>query len=340
MNKFINIEDIKVVEFELTSMCNASCVGCIRHTSDTERKIYSNKAIEKQSIEFDLLVHIFDTLPNMRTISCVGTISDPLMYTRFLDLMKMVHERNIGSHVHTNGSLRRKEIWAELGRMSQSKKNNMVFSIDGLEDTNWIYRRGTNWDKIMENARAYIAAGGYATWKFIRFDHNEHQIEKARQRATDMGFSEFIVNRNLTPHLGDVRAYTKVKEPIPSVDQEGPLRLDGWWQSRYKDTCIKCKAQEKGNIFIDYTGEVFPCCWVANHKYHHKQHYKKMLEKYGIQSLYEYSLRDILNNQFYGNDLVESWSRNVDNEDPPMRACLQTCTKPRDVTQQWHNLKD
>ena len=46
------------------------------------------------------------------------------------------------------------------------------FAIDGLEDTNHIYRRNTDWVKIVQNATAYIAAGGRAEWDFIVFAHN------------------------------------------------------------------------------------------------------------------------------------------------------------------------
>ena len=54
------------------------------------------------------------------------------------------------------------------------RKNDLaIFSIDGLSDTTYLYRRRTNFEKIMENAEAYIF-GGIARWDFIVFKHNEH----------------------------------------------------------------------------------------------------------------------------------------------------------------------
>jgi hypothetical protein len=44
-----------------------------------------------------------------------------------------------------------------------------------LEDTNHLYRENVEWKKIMENARAFISAGGTAHWDMLIFDHNKHQ---------------------------------------------------------------------------------------------------------------------------------------------------------------------
>ena len=43
----------------------------------------------------------------------------------------------------------------------------------------------------MENAQAFIDAGGRARWDFIVFAHNEHQVEDAEALAKKMGFEKF-----------------------------------------------------------------------------------------------------------------------------------------------------
>ena len=43
----------------------------------------------------------------------------------------------------------------------------------------------------MNNARAFIEAGGRAHWDMLVFDYNQHQIDQCRTLASDMGFKFF-----------------------------------------------------------------------------------------------------------------------------------------------------
>jgi hypothetical protein len=65
------------------------------------------------------------------------------------------------------------------------------FNIDGVEDTNHLYRRNTDFNKIIANATAYINAGGRAVWNYIIFEHNQHQVEQARELSIKLRFKDF-----------------------------------------------------------------------------------------------------------------------------------------------------
>ena len=69
-----------------------------------------------------------------------------------------------------NGSARSKSWWCDPAQKSDLIVVN--FSIDGLADTTHLYRVNSNFAKIMENAKAFIDAGGNARWYFIEFEHN------------------------------------------------------------------------------------------------------------------------------------------------------------------------
>jgi sulfatase maturation enzyme AslB (radical SAM superfamily) len=114
--------------------------------------------------------------------------------------------------IHSNGSLRNTAWWSELGNILSRETDRCYFSIDGLADTNHIYRVNTLFDKIMENAKAFIKNGGKAHWEYIVFEHNEHQVEEARNTAMDLGFVSFrekvsrrfklVPNTNVRPPKG------------------------------------------------------------------------------------------------------------------------------------------
>lgn len=70
-----------------------------------------------------------------------------------------------------------------------------VFAIGGLQDTHSLYRRGTDFKTVLRNAQAFIRAGGTATWAFVIFKHNEHQVEEARRLSREMGFLSFRLKK-------------------------------------------------------------------------------------------------------------------------------------------------
>ena len=157
------------------------------------------------------------------------------------------------------------------------------FGIDGLADTNHLYRRGVEWERLMENVRAFRSADGRAEWDFLVFRHNEHQVEAARTLAAELGFASFSAKRTRR-FLRDGRRTDR--QPVHSARNgaveyflEEPRDL-AWqndavqaaateWSSpeeyaRYlEETPIACRAVAQGEIYVSAQGEVFPCCWLA-----------------------------------------------------------------------------
>ena len=75
--------------------------------------------------------------------------------------------------LHTNGGARTPEWWSELP-IAMGKNHDVIFGIDGLEDTHSLYRVDTDFNKIIENATTFISNGGEAEWHMLVFKHNEH----------------------------------------------------------------------------------------------------------------------------------------------------------------------
>ena len=71
-----------------------------------------------------------------------------------------------------------------------------MFDLDGTDnETQNMYRIGTDFDKIIKNAEAFISGGGCAVWKMIPFDFNEELVETAKMLAAEHGFDKFQRNR-------------------------------------------------------------------------------------------------------------------------------------------------
>ena len=195
-----NFEKINSFQVETSTYCNVACPLCPRHFMGTSivRPTLRQRHIlypqwEKFLNDMDPFVHKNHN-PSLVFCGCHG---DPAMTPDWEPIISESAKRYWTIDVETNGSMWKPEVWGNIGKamgeaeQKQGVEKVMTFSIDGLEDTNKLYRIGIKHDKVMANAKAYIEAGGKARWKFIVFKHNEHQVEQARQIAKDMGFWEF-----------------------------------------------------------------------------------------------------------------------------------------------------
>jgi len=176
--------------------------------------------------------------------------------------------------IHTNGSARTIDWWKDLAKALPSN-HRVVFAIDGLADTHSIYRVGTHFDKIIENAQAFMSAGGIAEWCFIKFKHNEHQVEEVKKYAEEKGFQLFSM-KNSSRFVG--KPYFEVfdKQGIPIYNIEPPsdsnmnfisMDIIKNYKSIVENSEINCYALEMKEIYIDAHQHVYPCCYLASTPY-------------------------------------------------------------------------
>ena len=188
-------EDIRTVHLEMTELCNASCPMCARNLNGGE----VSPLLHDAELTISDIEQIFpvDFVKQLNRIYMCGNYGDPAVAKDTLEAFAYFREHNPKANLsmHTNGSVKRPEWWAELAEVI-NKKGHVVFGLDGLEDTNHLYRQGTVWKNIMRNVEAFIAAGGRARWDYIVFNHNEHQVEEARALAERMGFEKFNIKKS------------------------------------------------------------------------------------------------------------------------------------------------
>lgn len=189
---------IQGVHWEPSDKCNSMCPMCPRY----DRQGFENSALANTEWTLDNFIKAWPeefTTNLIKILSC-GNFGDPCACRDFSKIYQYIREINprIILACNTNGSLRTPDWWYNLGsvmRKEQNRSNYCTFSLDGLEDTNHLYRRKTNFKKVIENAQAFIDAGGIAHWDFIVFKHNEHQVEEAKELAKKMGFENFNIKK-------------------------------------------------------------------------------------------------------------------------------------------------
>jgi sulfatase maturation enzyme AslB (radical SAM superfamily) len=171
-----NYKRKKSVHIELSSHCNLSCPGCSR------TKLLAEKKLQHFSLSVDDVKNILSLNPDIRTIVFSGAISDPIYYK---DIFKVIEHINSLENrprliFSTNGSGKKSDWWIEFGRLL-TKEDIVNFAVDGLEDTNKIYRVGSDWQSIMNGIQTLRAANTELPirWVYCVFEHNYHQVLEA-----------------------------------------------------------------------------------------------------------------------------------------------------------------
>jgi MoaA/NifB/PqqE/SkfB family radical SAM enzyme len=269
--------EIKIIHLEITSKCNARCPQCPRNINGG----ITNPNLPLTELYLDHIKKLL--LPNfikqLDELFMCGNYGDPIVARDTLPVFNYLRHWNSSMKlmIHTNGSAKTTKWWREIASFGCTVR----FGIDGLEDTNHIYRRGTNWSTIVNNAKAFIKSGGNAEWCFIVFKHNEHQIDEAKKLAENMGFKKFIVKRTKRFHYlkNSAKLQTDVLsrdgtfeyfiEP-PSDDEYQVASNESLYNDngdKYLDhllsTQINCQSASKQMIFISAEGLIFPCCYLG-----------------------------------------------------------------------------
>lgn len=182
--------DIKTVHLEVTDKCNAACPMCARNINGGE----DNPQLPEVELSLADVKTMFpvEFIKQLDRLYMCGNYGDPIAAKDTLEIFQYFREHNskMMLSLHTNGSAKSTEWWSNLATVLGTK-GYVVFSVDGLEDTNHLYRQNTVFSKIMTNAQAFIDAGGRARWDYIVFAHNEHQVEEAEELSKKMKFEKF-----------------------------------------------------------------------------------------------------------------------------------------------------
>ena len=260
----ISLEQIQEIEFELSSYCNASCPLCPRNLFGHNRDLgYIKTHLTPKQIQSI----VQPIAPQLNKVIFEGNFGDPLANP---DIEKIIDLFDTPITICTNGYFRNKVFWENLAQKNVTVK----FGIDGVDkQTHERYRRGTNFDRIILNAKNFINSGGTAVWKMIKFDFNTHQIEQAKLLSQSLGFARFELvdhGRNNGPVFDDAGNLVDVLGNFQgSVDLEHYNSLVDHGEMLLEDIdipcvdTIKCYSKKHKSIYVSSTGDVYPCCFMG-----------------------------------------------------------------------------
>lgn len=356
----MNIDDIERIELEISSDCNAACPGCAR-TQNLDLFTPQNLTLEQIKTWLPDRRHIED-----KRFKLCGVLGDPIVNPECMEITEWLLDHGGYIHYSTNGGRNPAEWWHKLGQLSalhEKERLKVHFCVDGHRETNHIYRAKTVYDVIDRNMQAYhdggVAVGGYAqaSWIYIIFDHNEHELEAAEKRAEELDFRfatrtgmrnsyhEWVTKIHKKDHK-EKRVVTEEKkitttgakehskkEVVAELDKfietykEEPKRVDENHAQEIVNS-ISCKYYHDKEIFVAANSTLWPCCFLWDSAFKNKE---GIMDKYSSfekdwNNLRVHSIEDILATDYYKQTLADSW-------DPKhnlhVTRCIKTCAKNR-----------
>jgi len=267
---------------EPTSKCTLECPLCDR--------TWFYETFKKRNLHEINVDNIVNFVGVNATVSMCGNNGDPIYHSEFLELCQKFKNNNCRLSISTNGSAKTETWWQKLKNIL-TKDDCITFALDGLEDTNHLYRKNAKWDSIMTAVKILKDNDFKMIWQFIPFKHNQHQIYDASNLSKELGFDEFkllpsdrwLGNKELMPD----------KEYIDNYhEHQKAVLIDKNYESGMEPNCLKNELPSN-NLYIDSEGDFYPCCWMGTYRYRYKSVFSPKQKQFNIK---DNTLKQILEN--------------------------------------------
>lgn len=335
---------MKKVELEITSDCNAACPGCAR--------TLNKESLQINSFTLQDLQRIFPVADYTGVeFKFCGVLGDPAMNVECIDMVEYLTGLGGYCELSTNGGVQTAEWWERMGKISFKHPGlvHIHFCIDGHKETNHIYRVNTKWNVVERNIAAYAqtAPDHTATWIYIIFDHNEHELEIAKTHATVLGF-DFATRtgmrnsyHNWIAQLGKknqqqnkvitttgFKEHSKkevVKELDKFINEYKVKKVDKKKTNEILNTIV-CKYIHENEIFIASDQTMWPCCFLWDSAFKNREGIIDKLNQFepNWNSLKYHSIDQISQHIWFKELLAASWDPE---HELHFTRCIKTCAK-------------
>jgi len=241
---------------DVCSLCNLRCPLCptgIRLDSNRKGKITLEqfKRVVDQVAPWIFDLHLYNW-------------GEPFLNRDIFGIIKYAKSKNVRVLISTHLN-HFPDGWER--KMVASGLDVLMISLDGAsQETYEQYRVGGVFERVIKNIRHIVAekkrrkvSRPFIEWRFLVMRHNEHEQDKARAMAEEIGVDRIVFEPVRVNMYLDI--FTPVSELIESDLDWLPMS-----DRRYDHDTRSLKApqgrcpQPWRWVSIDWDGDVFPCC--------------------------------------------------------------------------------
>jgi radical SAM protein with 4Fe4S-binding SPASM domain len=265
---------------DICNACNLRCPLCATGVGALGRT--------QGSMSFEEYRAIFDKVKRDALVVSLYNHGEPFLNKDVFDIIEYTAQNNVGSQVSSNFN------WPMLidpRDIVNSGLEYVTVSLDGVSQESYEkYRVGGEIAQVIDNMRGLLAAREalgsrtpFVEWQFIVFQHNEHEMDEARELAEKWGVDLLrFVAPGVPPEMMDdpeLRAKWMPRDPLFSERNPEEAADRGYVYDR---TCFYLYR----SMAIYYGGGVTPCCFSHDQK-----------DDFG--NIHEQSVAEIWNNDRY-----------------------------------------
>jgi MoaA/NifB/PqqE/SkfB family radical SAM enzyme len=314
---------------EISSKCTLKCPRCARQEVPNS---LINTELDLEFFKRNFTPQFI--LSNIEKITFCGDDGDPIYAHDLIPVIEYIKSvKPVEIVIVTNGSHKKINWWIQLGQLLDYK-DSVHFSIDGWDElSNNQYRVNSDFSSIVQGITALRSASKcQLVWAAIAFGFNQNNLEQMKNYAAALDMNMFQLTKS-----------TKFGSIYPGYGANDPLEPDQQFVSGshrferevtdfanraskisniniqlYNTVTVQnnvkplCEIGNKG-VYINASGRLFPCCWVAN-RYTHNSEWQIIAERF---NLHRRTLTDVIADPFWETEFKAlKW-----------QECQQKCNK-------------
>ncbi len=252
----MNKNEVLDLEIETSTLCQAECPLCYRNYK-VFKDVYP-KMIQRELSELKEQLEEFTSLDWIRL---VGTISEPTLYKDFLELCSYIKKRNIKIEICTNGDTHNEAWWIKLAEIL-NEDDEVYFTICGsTQELHETYRKGTNLNNILNNAKALRTKRAIDYAQCIKFDYNEDDFNSENFKKVTSNFTNVYMTETFLKKEEDNYVNQDDLEKLKpnSKKIESYLTIERIADQRKENGTTNCKSLEDKSQIMDVQGRIYPC---------------------------------------------------------------------------------
>ena len=239
-----DVDQVRRIEIELTSVCNLKCPLCVREVVGIGNENPLWRSLEE-------IKEQLDKFTNLEFVTIAGAIAEPTSYPDLFGLLIYLRKRDIEISLYINGDTRNDAYYTKLGVVFRECKGYVYFTICGsTQELHGHYRVGSKLNRVLRRldiVKRYSGDRTILTW--IVFNYNEEDFHQNYQEYKDKYKTEFFYTLPMDEHFelgGNIR--------LPDAQHE--IYMKGVDRSNFPTECVANK-----NDFLQITndGKEVPC---------------------------------------------------------------------------------